>query len=98
MNLNFDSEGCSFEGKLTLNGKVINICLLGNNNVMNLTQEEYENTVGGLIVQSLFDPIFRAVQAWAKISVEDRDNMWSRLEPAQKLLALETLNISEKEI
>lgn len=98
MNLNFDSRGSSFEGELTLNGKKINICLLGKNNVTGLTQEEYENTVGGLITQAVFDPIFRAVQAWAKVSQEDRDNMWSLINSDQKLVALETLNISEKQI
>ena len=93
MKLEFDTEGSSFEGKLILNGKEMNLCLLGNINVMGLSQHEYENTVGGLIVQSLFDPIFRAVQAWAKVSEDDRDGMWLQMDRGQKLVALETLNM-----
>ena len=93
MTLSFDSEGSSFEGKLILNGKEINLCLLGQNNLTGLSQHEYENTVGGLIARSLFDPIFRAVQAWAKVSEDDRDEMWSQMDRGQKLVALETLNM-----
>lgn len=93
MTLSFDSEGSSFEGKLTLNGKEIQFCVLGRTNVQNLTEEEYTNTVGGLIAQAMFEPIFRAVQAWAKVSEDGKDGMWAELDEGQKIEVRETLNL-----
>lgn len=95
MKIEFDTKGCSYEGTLTINGKEVQLCLLGNNNITGLFKHEYENTVGGLIAQALFDPLFRAVQAWAKISEDERDDTWRQMDRGQKLVALETLNMKE---
>lgn len=71
----------SYKGKLTIDGKEMEIAMYpGLTRLTGLTDEERENTLGGIVAMELYSKLADSMQAWAEADEIDCDvGMWTEL-------------------
>ena len=80
MKIEFEFD-CSYKGKLTIDGVVMSVDMKPGETCLNgITQTQMENTLGGIIAQSLFGNLADVMQAWAIAAEEcDAADTWCAL-------------------
>jgi len=80
MKIEFEFD-CSYKGKLTIDGVVMSVDMRpGETRLNGITQTEMENTLGGIVAESLFGQLADVMQAWATAAEEcDTADTWCAL-------------------